>query len=112
MWAVKVGAGLSGGVTHVLASSPLKAPPSLVFNFWWRGLSSQGQGRDVWKLVGEKGEQGSKLPTSGQTWAEPGLFWASPCIGRGSCLLCRGLGFCQEKGGPAPWGVERNENQI
>lgn len=107
------------GVTHVLTSSPLKPSPVV----WFLapagrgspspklGTGADGGGVGVWGR-GEGRGQSCCCLLEGLSGQNHGLFWACPCIGSGSCLLCWGLGLCQDKGGPAPWTVERNRSQI
>lgn len=68
--------------------------------------------------VGSGEKRAGVTVLAGGSWLELGRLggcsrlWARPCISSGSCLLCWGLGLCQDKGAPARWTVERNGSQT
>lgn len=101
MWVVKVGAGLPDGGDSCSSLWPSETSPVAWFLVPSGGeaLSPRlGSVADVWRKLG-RGGQGSKLLLPpGLSWAAHGLCWACPCIGSRRCLLCWGLGLCQDKG--------------
>lgn len=115
VWVAKVGAGSSGGGDSCPSLQPSEASMAWFLVPGGGGYLPKARGcGHVWRrLVGERGGQGSKL------LLPPGLRWARSWAVLGlslhrkwGFLLCWGLGLCQDKGEPGPWGGERNQSQI